>query len=151
MFPSAQCLVCLGAGSHLPQRESRVPLLLTTTIPSGFVGHSAVRSWLWIGFPGSRSHSYPAGAVSNSEVSPDSVLKSRHVDWNLVTRVAGSAPTGELQSRACSSHGLQARAAYRVWRDIRYSAANPVFFSPAATRFRISAICSDVREGLRPL
>jgi len=47
-------------------------------------------------------------------------------------------------------HDFQPRAAYSVCRDICYSAASPAFFSPEATRLRISSICTavgDVQDG----
>src|ERR1019366_3942437 len=44
-----------------------------------------------------------------------------------------------------------ASAVYNVCRETRYSAASVVFLSPALTRLRISAICTRVSDGFRPL
>ncbi len=45
----------------------------------------------------------------------------------------------------------QPSAVYNVCRDTRNSAASLAFFSPATTLLRISATCTGVKDGLRPL
>ena len=58
----------------------RVPKLLTTAFPSGFVRHPSLPSWLWIDFPASRSLCYPAG--SDSPAIRRSILpNNRFVRW----------------------------------------------------------------------
>jgi hypothetical protein len=77
--------------------------------------------------------------------------QSRNVDWNFTTRLAEPIPLSAQTSRGGTSRCLQESAEYSVCREIPYSADSSVFFSPAATRLRISAICIGVSEGLRPL